>query len=201
MTETETQIKSDRILKESERQTKVIRAETELQAAAAQRELTLQSLERKALEDKALAETARLNMITTAEGNLRRAQKEVERDIQLAIIERTKTIESLVKLEITKGLEIFQEGVEANVTASQLEQRGIANAREELQRTRAKTIEYELLQGKLGMSDKAMVSLLLYRALKKSDAKTVLLDYAKQPLMQELGQMTSPVISVDAKTT
>eukprot|EP00039_Didymoeca_costata_P014220 m.227393 g.227393 ORF g.227393 m.227393 type:complete len:458 (-) comp15972_c0_seq2:300-1673(-) len=200
VTEAETQHEQDKIEAESDRQIRTIRAQTVLEETVAQRQLTLQELDREALQKFTVAETARQNMESVARGNIERALSEARRDIQLANIERTKQIEALVKLTIEKNLEVFNINLTANVDGQRIRQNGVAQAREAEKNVKKKTREFELLQDKLNMSDKAVVSLLLYRALQKSPDKKVLLDYVKQPLMTELGQVNAPTTTeIDIK--
>lgn len=181
-----TRAQSDFIAADSDRKQRLIRVQSKLAEAKEDRELQLAQIIRQNTEKLTRAETNRSNLISTEQARVLMAHAKAEQAKKEALIKQEKTLASLEALNITHVLEMFQLELAATVKVDAINNDGEASAAEQLRVTRQKTAEFELMQDKLNLTDRGMVSVLMYRALKRSDP-TVMLDYEKEPLLNEFG--------------
>lgn len=182
---------------ESTRITQLIRKQTDVDETTADRDLDLRQARRAALAAIELAETERLNMVTQMEGEVRRALSNRTRDIAQAVLLRTRRLESLEAVGINRTLELFRTELQANVTAQQIADEGVAQAEAAFVAVRADTDEHLALLTALNMTDTQLGSLLWHTGLGFASNITATLDYQKVALLNEFGgssnvQVTSP---------
>mmetsp|Transcript_4858 Transcript_4858/g.12481 ORF Transcript_4858/g.12481 Transcript_4858/m.12481 type:complete len:457 (+) Transcript_4858:188-1558(+) len=194
VTEANTSFQQALILAESDRNVRIIRAETELGSIRASRETRLAEVRRAALQNITLAETERANMEVRERGNLSVAFANRTRDITRAQIERTRRVEELISREINHTLEMFELDLDANTTATELGATGTGDAAESLASLRSRRSEWLMLQESLNLTDRDLASVLLYRELGNADNMTVTLDHPSIPFNLIEGKM--PVDSV-----
>jgi len=181
LTEANTAFQQAIILAESDRINRNIRATTLLEKQKASRTLKVQAMQRVALANKTLAETDRENMVAVALGTIDRARADASRDLALAQIERSRKLEQIISLEIAQNLEVFEIKLEADVTAAEIKGEGEAAASETQASERAKTNDWIMLKETLGLDDKTLANLLLYRSMGSSGDATVTVDHDAIP--------------------
>lgn len=188
----------EQIQSESKRIQSITKRNIKLDETKANQGLNVQQARRQVVATMELARTERLNMITSMEGRIRRAYSNRTRDLAAVNIERTRRLERLESTKINRTLAIFQDALEANVSAYRLISQGLVDAEKQFVDKREATDQKLAIQQALNLTDNELAAVLWHRALgNHTGTRVVSLDYNKVPFLTEFGGKADAVPKIE----